>query len=130
MNQAGGVSRDQITQVLQSHFRPEFLNRVDEIVVFHSLDREALTKIVDIQLKRVAALLEGRGYHLEVSDAARAYLGETGYDPNFGARPLKRAIQREMQDPLAVKVLAGEFHPGATIQVDRGPDGLVFHAKE
>lgn len=130
MNHAGGVSRDQITQVLQSHFRPEFLNRVDEIVVFHSLDREALTKIVDIQLKRVAALLEGRGYHLEVSDAARAYLGETGYDPNFGARPLKRAIQREMQDPLAVKVLAGEFHPGATIQVDRGPDGLVFHAKE
>jgi ATP-dependent Clp protease ATP-binding subunit ClpB len=120
------VSRDEITGVLQAHFRPEFLNRIDEIVIFHPLTREDLTEIVDIQLQRVFDLLAERGYTLEVSEAAREYLVEVGYDPDFGARPLKRAIQRELQDPLALQILSGEFHQGDLIQVDRGADGLTF----
>ncbi len=120
------VSRDEIVQVLQNHFRPEFLNRIDEIVVFHPLTREHIAGIVDIQLRRVAALLQDRGYRLEVTPEARAYLAEVGYDPQFGARPLKRAIQRELQDPLALKILAGEFREGDTIRVDRGKEGLTF----
>jgi ATP-dependent Clp protease ATP-binding subunit ClpB len=124
------AERDEVTRVLQAHFRPEFLNRIDEIVVFHSLRREDLARIVDIQLKRVAARLAERGFNLEVSQAAREYLAETGYDPDFGARPLKRAIQRELQDPLALEVLAGAFHEGDTIRVERGPEGLVFETTE
>ncbi len=122
------VTRDEITRVLQAHFRPEFLNRIDEIVIFHPLTREHIAGIVDIQLRRVARLLAEKGYQLEVTEAARAYLAEVGYDPQFGARPLKRAIQRELQDPLALKILAGEFKEGDTIRVDRGPEGLIFSA--
>ncbi|HSF79921.1 MAG TPA: ATP-dependent chaperone ClpB [Anaerolineales bacterium] len=120
------VTRDEITLVLQAHFRPEFLNRIDEIVIFHPLTRQHLSAIVDIQLQRVSHLLAERGYTLEVAESAREYLAEAGYEPDFGARPLKRAIQRELQDPLALKVLAGEFHEGDLIQVERGGDGLVF----
>ncbi|MGQ9833136.1 MAG: ATP-dependent chaperone ClpB [Candidatus Villigracilaceae bacterium] len=120
------VSRDEITRVLQAHFRPEFLNRIDEIVVFHPLGKEHLTGIVDIQLRRVANLLAEKGYRLEVTPSAREYLAEVGYDPHFGARPLKRAIQRELQDPLALKILAGEFKEGDTIRVERGGEGLRF----
>jgi ATP-dependent Clp protease ATP-binding subunit ClpB len=122
------VSRDEITAVLQAHFRPEFLNRIDETVVFHPLNRQHLAEIVDIQLRRVMSLLADRGYTLEVSEAAREHLAETGFDPDFGARPLKRAIQRELQDPLALHILSGEFNPGETILVDRGPEGLTFTA--
>jgi ATP-dependent Clp protease ATP-binding subunit ClpB len=122
------VTRDAINQVLQNHFRPEFLNRIDEIVVFHPLRREHLAEIVDIQLRRVKKLLADKGYNLEVSAAAKDYIAEAGYDPIFGARPLKRAIQRELQDPLALKILAGEFDEGDTISVDRGPEGLTFTA--
>jgi ATP-dependent Clp protease ATP-binding subunit ClpB len=120
------VSRDEITQVLQAHFRPEFLNRIDEIVVFHRLTREDLAEIVSIQLRNLVKIVAERGFQLEVSEAAREYLAEIGYDPDFGARPLKRAIQRELQDPLALKILSGDFHEGETIRVDRGPDGLTF----
>jgi ATP-dependent Clp protease ATP-binding subunit ClpB len=120
------VTRDEITRVLQAHFRPEFLNRIDEIVLFHPLGRDQLAEIVGIQLRRVAKLLAERGYTLEVSEAARDYLAEVGYDPDFGARPLKRAIQRELQDPLALQILSGGFHEGEIIRVDRGPDGLTF----
>jgi ATP-dependent Clp protease ATP-binding subunit ClpB len=122
------VSRDEITRVLQAHFRPEFLNRIDEIVLFHPLTRQHLAEIVDIQVRRVAELLASRGYTLEVTEAAREYLAEVGYDPDFGARPLKRAIQRELQDPLALRILSGEFREGDTIRVDRGPEGLTFTA--
>jgi ATP-dependent Clp protease ATP-binding subunit ClpB len=122
------VTRDEITQVLQAHFRPEFLNRIDEIVLFHPLTRDDLSKIVDIQLRNVAKLLQEKGYTLEVSEAAREYLAEVGYDPDFGARPLKRAIQRELQDPLALAILSGEFREGDIISVDRGEDGLTFTA--
>jgi ATP-dependent Clp protease ATP-binding subunit ClpB len=120
------VSREEVTHLLQNHFRPEFLNRIDEIVVFHPLRREHLTDIVNIQLRRVERLLAERGLHLEISDPAREYLAEVGYDPNFGARPLKRAIQRELQDPLALSILSGEFRDGDTILVERGPQGLIF----
>jgi ATP-dependent Clp protease ATP-binding subunit ClpB len=122
------VTRDEIVGVLQGHFRPEFLNRIDEIVVFHPLRKEHLAGIIDIQLRRVSKLLADKGFQLEVTEAAREYLAEVGYDPDFGARPLKRTIQRELQDPLALKILSGEFHEGQTIQVDRGPEGLIFRA--
>ena len=116
----------QVRALLTQHFRPEFLNRVDEVVVFHRLTKEHLAGIVDIQLGRLAARLMEAGHRLEVSDAARAYLAEVGYDPVYGARPLKRAIQRELQDPLALALLSGEFRPGEIIRVERGPVGLTF----
>ncbi len=120
------VSREEISAVLSAHFRPEFINRIDEVLVFHPLSREHIAEIVDIQLGRVSALLAGSGYKIEISEAAREYLSEVGYDPDFGARPLKRAIQRELQDPLALKVLSGELCEGQLVRVDRGPDGLEF----
>jgi ATP-dependent Clp protease ATP-binding subunit ClpB len=120
------VARDEITRVLQAHFRPEFLNRIDEIVVFHPLTRQHLAEIVEIQLRKARELLAARGFHLEISAEARAYLAEVGFDPDFGARPLKRAIQRELQDPLALHILSGDFREGDTIRVERGPDGLTF----
>jgi len=122
------VGRDEITRVLQGHFRPEFLNRIDEIVVFHPLSREDLAEIVEIQLRRLEQRLEERGIRLEITPEARAYLAEVGYDRDFGARPLKRAIQREVQDPLALRLLSGDFHEGDTVRVERLPDGLEFIA--
>ncbi|MGD0878574.1 MAG: ATP-dependent chaperone ClpB [Anaerolineales bacterium] len=125
---AAKVTREAITQVLQAHFRPEFLNRIDEIIIFRSLSRTDLVQVVEIQLRHVSALLAARGYPLVISPEARAYLAEVGYDADYGARPLKRAIQRELQDPLAVKILAGEFHEGETIHVNRGKEKLEFIA--
>jgi ATP-dependent Clp protease ATP-binding subunit ClpB len=124
------VGRDEITRILQAHFRPEFLNRIDEIVIFHPLGKEHLAGIVGIQLRHVSRLLADKGYQLDVTKAASEYLAEAGYDPDFGARPLKRAIQREVQDPLALKILSGEFHEGDIIRVDRGSEGLTFSAKK
>jgi len=124
------VTRDEITHVLKDRFRPEFLNRIDEIVVFHPLLKKHMADIADIQLKRVAHLLEEKGYHLNVSSATRDYLAEKGYDVSFGARPLKRTIQRELQDPLALKILAGDFHEGDTILVEPGKEGLEFNAQK
>jgi len=124
--QAPQVTRDQITDILKSFFSPEFLNRVDEIVVFKPLTRENLSEIVGIQLGHVSQLLADRGLKLEISPAAKQWLAEAGYDPEFGARPLKRAIQREIQDPLALKILAGEFLDGDTIKIDLVGGGLNF----
>jgi len=124
------VSRDQINRLLQAHFRPEFLNRVDEIVIFHPLTKQDLVKIVDIQLERVAALMQHRDLTLEVDQSARAYLADIGYDPDFGARPLKRTIQREVQDPLALKVVSGEISEGDKVRVTKGKDGLAFEVIE
>jgi ATP-dependent Clp protease ATP-binding subunit ClpB len=120
------IMREAITHALQAHFRPEFLNRIDEIIIFHALTREDLVQVVEIQLRHVSALLAGRGYQLEISLQARAYLAEVGYDADYGARPLKRAIQHELQDPLAVKILSGAFHEGETIHVENGKEGLEF----
>ena len=111
---------------VRASFRPEFVNRIDEIVVFEPLGREQIQEIVDIQLRVLEARLAERKLTLRLTDAARAYLAEKGYDPAFGARPLKRLIQREIQDVLAVKLLAGEIGEGDEVTVDRDGDGLVF----
>jgi len=128
LNGGGKVTRDKVDPILQAHFRPEFLNRLDEIVVFHQLTREDLAEIIHIQLKRVANLLAEKGYEMDVTPEAADYLADVGYDPNFGARPLKRAIQRELQDPLAMRILAGDFHTGETIRVEHSEEGLTFKA--
>ena len=111
---------------VRGFFRPEFVNRIDEIVVFEPLGREEIAQIVDIQLRSLLRRLEERNLTVELTDAARSYLADKGYDPAFGARPLKRLIQREIQDPLALQLLSGEIRDGDTITVDAGEDGLIF----
>ena len=118
--------RELVMAALRQHFRPEFLNRVDEIIVFHGLDREHLKQIVDIQVQRLKRLLADRQLDIELTDAAKALLAEEGYDPAFGARPLKRVIQRQVQDPLALKVLQGEFGEGDRVRVDARDGRLIF----
>jgi ATP-dependent Clp protease ATP-binding subunit ClpB len=118
--------RKHVLTALRSEFRPELLNRIDETVIFHSLTRKDLTQIVDIQLHRLDKLLVGRGLTLELTPVAKEVIAEQGWDPQFGARPLKRAIQRLMLDPLAVRVLRGDFKPGDTVQVDAVADVLTF----
>ena len=125
-SELGETAEARLRQMLARHFRPEFLNRIDEIIVFHRLDRSHLREIVGIQLLRVAGRLADAGFGMEISDEARDYLVEVGYDPVYGARPLKRAIQRELQDPLALRLLGGEFRRGDVIRVERGPEGLTF----
>lgn len=120
------VERSDILRVLQRSFRPEFLNRVDEIIIFHSLSKEDLREIVKIQLDHVERLLRARGLNFEVDPSALDYLAEVGWDPDYGARPLKRAIQREVQDPLSFKILSGEIRAGDLIRVTRGQHGLEF----
>ena len=116
----------QVMEVVRSHFRPEFLNRLDEIILFHRLGADHMGPIVDIQVARVAKLLADRKIHLDLTDAARAWLGRVGYDPVYGARPLKRAVQKYLQDPLADRILRGEVHDGSTVHVDEGDGGLVL----
>ncbi len=117
----------QVMDVVRGHFRPEFLNRVDEIILFHRLRREHMGAIVEIQLKRLAKLLADRKITLELDDAAKDWLGTKGYDPAYGARPLKRVIQKYVQDPLAEMVLAGKIRDGETIKITAGKDGLMFN---
>jgi ATP-dependent Clp protease ATP-binding subunit ClpB len=114
----------QVMEVVRSHFRPEFLNRLDEIILFHRLGQAHMGPIVDIQIGRLGKLLEDRKIRLELTDAARAWLGRVGYDPVYGARPLKRAVQKYLQDPLADAILAGTVMDGATVHVDEGDGGL------
>jgi len=118
--------RPALMQELRNTLRPEFLNRIDEVVIFRPLGREELTRIVDIQLGLLRRRLEDRRIHLEVTEAARALLGREGYDPTFGARPLKRTIQRLVQDPLALKLLEREFVEGDTVAADVEGDHIVF----
>ncbi|HRI56779.1 MAG TPA: ATP-dependent chaperone ClpB, partial [Anaerolineae bacterium] len=119
--------RRYVLEALRATFRPEFLNRIDEIVVFHPLSRAHLAEIVEIQLGRLRGLLAGRKITLELSEAARALLAERGYDPIYGARPLKRAIQQLLQDPLALALLRGDFGEGDAIVADVRGDQIVFH---
>ncbi|GGG45142.1 ATP-dependent chaperone ClpB [Chelatococcus composti] len=118
--------REEVMGVVRAHFRPEFLNRVDEIILFHRLRPEQMGAIVDIQLGRLARLLEDRKITLALDDAAREWLATKGYDPAYGARPLKRVIQKNVQDPLAEMILAGKVKDGETVRVTAGPDGLVI----
>jgi ATP-dependent Clp protease ATP-binding subunit ClpB len=119
-----------VTEALRTSFKPEFLNRVDDVVIFHQLAREHIDRIVDIQLERVRKLLEERRITLELTDEAKQLLAEKGYDPHYGARPLKRVIQRWVQDPLALKILEGEFPEGSKITADArlSGDALEFRA--
>jgi len=116
----------QVMEVVRGHFRPEFLNRLDEIILFHRLGHEHMAPIVDIQVGRVQNLLKDRKIVLDLSDAARRWLGRVGYDPVYGARPLKRAVQRYLQDPLAEKLLGGEIPDGATVKIDEGEGALAI----
>ncbi|MEP3274771.1 MAG: ATP-dependent chaperone ClpB [Stappiaceae bacterium] len=118
--------RDEVMAVVRAQFRPEFLNRLDEIVLFHRLQRSQMATIVDIQLVRLRALLEERKITLDLDDAAREWLANKGYDPAYGARPLKRVIQKQVQDPLAEKILSGEIADGDQVSVSAGSDRLLF----
>jgi ATP-dependent Clp protease ATP-binding subunit ClpB len=119
-------ARRQVMDALRAHFRPEFINRVDEIIFFHALDKAHMKKIIEIQLRGLLKRLETRKINVELTDAAREYLVEEGYDPTYGARPLKRTIQRRVLDPLAIRVLEGEFREGDRIVVDAGGNGILF----
>ncbi|SOC47198.1 ATP-dependent Clp protease ATP-binding subunit ClpB [Rhizobium subbaraonis] len=119
--------RDEVMGVVRGHFRPEFLNRVDEIILFHRLRRQEMGAIVDIQLGRVRQLLAERKITLELDEEATHWLADKGYDPVYGARPLKRAIQKYLQDPLAEKILSDEIPDGSTVKVTAGSDRLLFH---
>ena len=114
----------QVMDVVRGHFRPEFLNRLDEIILFHRLAAEHMAPIVEIQVKRVQKLLKDRKIVLELTDAAKRWLGRVGYDPVYGARPLKRAVQRYLQDPLAEMLLAGDIPDGSTVNIDEGDGAL------
>jgi ATP-dependent Clp protease ATP-binding subunit ClpB len=116
----------QVMEVVRGHFRPEFLNRLDEIILFHRLGVEHMAPIVAIQVGRVARLLKDRKITLDLTEAAQRWLGRVGYDPVYGARPLKRAVQRYLQDPLAEKLLGGEIPDGATVRIDEGDGALVI----
>ncbi len=118
--------RDQVMDVVRASFRPEFLNRVDEIILFHRLHRDQMGAIVDIQMARVQTLLSDRKIVIDLGEDARNWLADKGYDPAYGARPLKRVIQKYLQDPLAEKILGGEITDGQTIQVSAGSDRLLF----
>jgi ATP-dependent Clp protease ATP-binding subunit ClpB len=118
--------RELVLTALRQHFRPEFLNRVDEIIIFHGLTREHLKEIVDIQVRRLSRLLAERQLEIQLTDEAKALLAEEGYDPAYGARPLKRVIQRQVQDPLALRMLQGEFREGDRVRVDARDGHLTF----
>jgi ATP-dependent Clp protease ATP-binding subunit ClpB len=118
--------RDEVMGVVRAAFRPEFLNRVDEIILFHRLRRDDMGSIVDIQMKRLQALLHDRKISLELEDDAREWLANKGYDPAYGARPLKRVIQKEVQDPLAERILLGDILDGSIVKILPGSDRLNF----
>ena len=118
--------RRRVMEALEAHFRPEFLNRVDEIIIFHSLTLEDIERIVDIQLADMRRRLGQRCIKLELTEAAKLKLAEEGFDPVYGARPLKRTLQRRVQDPLAQRILEGEFAEGDTVLVDVEDGELAF----
>jgi ATP-dependent Clp protease ATP-binding subunit ClpB len=117
--------RKRVDEELHRHFRPEFLNRIDDVIVFHSLDLPQIKRIIEIQLRRLAKLISDRGLTIEISDHAKEILAHEGYDPAFGARPLKRALQKLIIDPLAIRLLEGKFKAGDTVFVNAGADGKV-----
>jgi ATP-dependent Clp protease ATP-binding subunit ClpB len=124
------ATRRLVMDALREHFRPEFLNRIDEIIFFHALGRQHMKRIIDIQLAGLTRRLEERKIHVELTDAAKDQLVREGYDPAYGARPLKRAIQRSVLDPLALRVLDGQFREGETIVVDAADGRLRFEKRQ
>jgi ATP-dependent Clp protease ATP-binding subunit ClpB len=129
INEVTEGTRRQVMDALREHFRPEFLNRIDEIIFFHALDRGHMKEIIDIQVASLMKRLEERKIHVALTDSAKDQLVREGYDPAYGARPLKRTIQRRVLDPLALKVLEGAFSEGDTITVDGSADGLLFEKR-
>jgi ATP-dependent Clp protease ATP-binding subunit ClpB len=127
--QDSGAVRDQVMDVVRASFRPEFLNRIDETLLFHRLSRDHMTGIVDIQLGHLLDMLADRKIRLEIDDAARGWLGDKGYDPVYGARPLKRVIQQELQNPLATLLLAGKIADGDTVHVSANDAGLTINGE-
>jgi len=121
------VVRDDVMNVVRASFRPEFLNRIDEVILFHRLRRQDMGRIVEIQLKRLEKLLVDRKIRLDLDEAAIDWLADKGYDPAYGARPLKRAMQKELQDPLAEKLLLGDILDGSTVKITAGSDRLIFN---
>ncbi|HET7681884.1 MAG TPA: AAA family ATPase, partial [Xanthobacteraceae bacterium] len=121
--------RDLVMAEVRARFRPEFLNRVDEIILFHRLKREHMGRIVDIQLVRLTKLLDERKITLQLEPAARDWLAEKGYDPAYGARPLKRVIQKHVQDPLAELILSGRIKEGERVKISAGKSGLTFNGE-
>jgi ATP-dependent Clp protease ATP-binding subunit ClpB len=121
--------RDAVLEELRLHFKPEFLNRIDDIVVFHQLTKKEIVKIIDVQLERLRHMLQDRNITLILDDSARELLAREGYDPAYGARPLKRAIQTLIQNPLAVKLLNGEVVPGQTLRVSGDLSQMKFKAE-
>ncbi|HLM19658.1 MAG TPA: AAA family ATPase, partial [Acidimicrobiia bacterium] len=129
-NLGGGADEAVVMNVVRNHFKPEFLNRIDEIVVFHRLSEEHIERIVEIQVEQLRKRLAERNLGLELTDAALAHIAAVGYDPDFGARPLKRVIQREISDPVAFALLKGEFGDGDIVVVDASSDGaLTFSSR-
>jgi ATP-dependent Clp protease ATP-binding subunit ClpB len=128
-NEDTDAVRDQVMAEVRSRFRPEFLNRVDEIILFHRLKREHMGRIVDIQMVRLAKLLEERKITVVLEPKAREWLAEKGYDPAYGARPLKRVIQKELQDPLAEMILSGDVKDGEQVVISAGKQGLTFNGR-
>ena len=119
-------ARREVMEAVRAHFRPEFLNRLDETIIFDRLGRGDMGAIVDIQMKRLEARLAARKITLDLTADAKQWLADEGYDPVFGARPLKRVIQRHLQDQLAEMILSGDVLDGATIHVTAGPEGLII----
>jgi len=130
--------KEKVHEALKQHFRPEFLNRIDDVIVFHELSRAEVTSMVDLMTRRLEGQLQGQGLGLELTAEAKVYIAEKGYDPTLGARPLRRALQRMVEDPLSERILSKEFRAGEIIVVDVAddPDGrpgdrkIVFRAVE
>jgi ATP-dependent Clp protease ATP-binding subunit ClpB len=127
--QDSGEVRDLVMAEVRSHFRPEFINRIDEIILFHRLKREHMGRIVDIQLVRLTKLLEDRKITIVLNPKAREWLAEKGYEPAYGARPLKRVIQKAVQDPLAELILSGKIKDGDRVVISDSKDGLSFNGE-
>lgn len=119
-----------LNEILKEHFRPEFLNRIDEKIVFHSLTREHIVAIVDIQMNRLAERLSQQKISIKLTDEARNLLAELGYDPAFGARPLKRVIQQHIENALAKKILAGEIQQGDTVKISASGKSFTFEVEK
>ena len=122
--------KEKVNSELKKHFRPELLNRIDDVIVFQELTDKDIIKIVDLMMSRLQSQLQERGLEIELTKKAKKFLAGQGFSPTYGARPLRRAIQRNVEDPLSEKLLAGEYKPGQTIVADLDKDQVVFNVKE